>query len=727
MNRPLTLSSILAGVALNALSLPAIAQQSSPVTEIDEVIVTGTRQDTRLADAPIATTVLTRQFIEDARISTLRQIDDFVPNVQFNQLGQVGGTFVTIRGIESNPFIVNRAAVYVDGIPFRRVRDQALGHIQQIEVLRGPQGTLYGANTESGLIVVQTRQPSEAFEAEVEGTLYDFDRGQGGSGSVYLGGPLVAGQLTGSISASYEESDSFVRNIGSSIGEPGEVRETYLQGKLRWTPTDRTTVNAVALVSDLTAPGLYEQEFLPIDRDVYDANYGALNGGLRSGPYILINDAPKRTEEDERLVGVSLNHRLDGLVLDVNASWRRQVADSKGTDIDLTALPAAAGASRDTEEVVNLEARLSSPRGARVSWVLGVNHYREAEDQVLATLIGPGGLDDYSPAPPQKAEGHDYALFGQLTVPLGDHVRLTGGLRYDRAEREKRQAAGVLDLGFAGQFVLPAEDLEETFDAILPRLAIDWRPTEDLLVYASAARGWIPGGFNLAATSASLVGGQDFSRYGAETLWSYEVGAKYTFMHGRLLLSGAAFVIQADDWQEHNVLTNDQGQAISTNLITSNAAITSRGFEIELVGRPTDTLDLAASLGVVDSEYDRYVFSGAQDFTGNKVKLVPEFDASVSATWRPWRGLFVRGEASATGDTPLNAENLVYQDAVVLLNAQVGWETDNWTARLYVENLTDELVYTTSSYSNFAFGFDGTYYAGVGQPRVVGVQLSRRW
>lgn len=304
---------------------------------------------------------------------------------------------------------------------------------------------------------------------------------------------------------------------------------------------------------------------------------------------------------------------------------------------------------------------------------------------------------------------------------------MTGGLRYDRAERAKRQEAGVLDLGFAGQFVFAAEGLEETFDAILPRLAVDWRPSDDLLVYASAARGWIPGGFNLAATSASLIAGEDFSRYGAETLWSYEVGAKYTFMDGRLLLSGAAFVIQADDWQEYNVLTNAQGQAVSTNLITSNAAITSRGFEIELVGRPTDTLDLTASLGVVESEYDRYVFSAAQDFTGNKVKLVPEFDASISATWRPWRGLFLRGEANATGDTPLNAENLAWQDAVVLLNAQIGWEHDAWTARLYVENLTDELVYTSSAYANFAFGFDGTYYAGVGQPRVVGLQLSRKW
>lgn len=332
-SRPIRTAQI--GVALAALAFPAMAQDADSASTVEDIVVIGTRQDTRLADAPIAATVLTQQFIDDARITTLRQIDDFVPNVQFNQLGQVGGTFVTIRGIESNPFIVNRAAVYVDGVPFRKVRDQALGQVQQIEVLRGPQGTLYGANTESGLIVVQTRQPSETFEGEVETSLYDFDGGDGASGALHLGGPLVPGYLTGSLSASYEDADSFVRNVASSIGEPGEVRETYLQGKLRWTPNERTSVNAVAVFADLTAPGLYEQEFLPIDRAVYDANYAALNEGRASGPYTLINDAPKRTEEDERVVGVSLNQRFDGVVFDANASWRRLVSDSAGTDIDL--------------------------------------------------------------------------------------------------------------------------------------------------------------------------------------------------------------------------------------------------------------------------------------------------------------------------------------------------------------------------------------------------------
>lgn len=708
----------------------AYAQSAEPpaqeAVQAEEIIVTGTRQDTRLADTPIAATVLTEQFVRDARIDSLRQIDDYVPNVQFNQSGQVGGTYVTIRGIESNPFIVNRAAVYVDGIPFRKLREQTLGTVEQIEVLRGPQGTLYGANTESGLIVIRTRQPSDSFEAEATGSGYVFGNGQGGDIRLSLGGPLVRDTLTASLVASYSDADSFVQNIASSIGEPGEVREGFVQGKLRWTPSDRVTVDLVSQASFLRAPGLYEQEFLPIDRERYDANYSqAFNRGQRSGRYTFINDAPKRTVEDEYLVGGNVNVDLGSAVLDINASWRNLSSNSQGTDIDLTALPAAAGASDDDETFWNFEARLASPSGASIQWVVGLNHYRSSEDQILATLAGPGGLDDYVPAPLQNSRSRDYAAFGQVTVPILANVRLTGGLRYERAERSKRQDAGVLDLGPFGQFQFAAEDLTDTYEELLPKVSLDWRVEDSLLVYASAAKGWIPGGFNLGAASSAVT--RDFSRYGAETLWSYEVGAKLQLLDNRLLLSGAAFIIEADGWQEFNVLVNDAGQAISTNLITSDAAIRSRGFEVELTGTISPQFDLAASFGYVDSKYTSYVFSATQDFTGNRVRLVPEYDASFTANWRPWRGLFLRGEVAATGNTPLNPENLAFQDAAVILGAQIGWEAERWTARLYVENITDELVYSSNAYTNFAFGFDGTYYAAVGRPRVAGLQLSYKW
>lgn len=203
MKKHLGLFGILAGALASGAAAQTVPSDES-ATEVDEIIVTGTRQNTRLADAPIAATVLSEQFVRDARIDSLRQIDDYVPNIQFNQQGQVGGTYLTIRGIESNPFIVNRAAVYIDGIPFRSLRDQALGSVEQIEVLRGPQGTLYGANTESGLVIIRTRAPSESFEAEATGSVLGFGNGWGAEARLSVGGPIVRDALTGSFVASFK-------------------------------------------------------------------------------------------------------------------------------------------------------------------------------------------------------------------------------------------------------------------------------------------------------------------------------------------------------------------------------------------------------------------------------------------------------------------------------------------------------------------------------------------
>lgn len=165
-----------------------------------------------------------------------------MPNVHFNQIGQVGGTYVTIPGIESNPFIANRAAVCIDGIPFRQPADQALGFAGQVGVLRGPQGTLYGANTESGLVLIKTRAPGDVLEAEALLDAQRFGHGTGVDGRVRVSGPLTSA-LGGSLVVARGQTDSYVGNPVSSIGEAGEIRDVFSEGKLRWQPGAHTRVD----------------------------------------------------------------------------------------------------------------------------------------------------------------------------------------------------------------------------------------------------------------------------------------------------------------------------------------------------------------------------------------------------------------------------------------------------------------------------------------------------
>jgi iron complex outermembrane receptor protein len=695
-------------------------------TGVDEIIVVGQKREERLRDAPLSATVLDAQAIEDARITSLRDLDDYAPNVSFNQLGQIGGTYLTIRGVESNPFIVNRAAIYIDGIPFRELDDQALGFAESVEILRGPQSTLYGANSESGAALVRTRGPSDVFRAEMRGDVSTFDNGEGYAFAAYLGGPLITDRLAGSLTVSADQADSFVRNIASSINEPGEVGSVAGTARLRWTPDARWTVNLLAQARRLEAPGLYEQEFPALNVAAYNEAYAAtLNGGRRADRFTLVHDAPKNTEEDEWVIGAEAVHDMTWADLTLVASYREKDEDSRGTDLDLTAASFAAGANINSETFLNLEARLSSPAGAQTAWLLGVNYYADSRDQTLATLVGPGGLADYRRAPTQSREGQDIAIFAQLTHPLAERVRVTLGARAEQATRRRSQAAGVLDLGFVGVFTFAQSNLEADYTRVLPRVALDWRPTDDLTLYTSLAQGWIPGGFNLEAIRGTPT--EAFSAYDPETLWSGEVGFKLSAFDGRAFFSGALFRIEADNWQEYNVLVDSAGRVISTNLITSNAEIAITGGELEVIARPIDGLDLRAGLGVSDAAYERYRFSAVQDLSGNDVKLVPKYDVNLSATYRFGTGFFLRGEANGQGEMPLNAENTATQASYVLLGAQIGYETDRFSIRVFGENLTDERYAAGSAYSNFLFGADGTFYAALGAPRVIGVEATARW
>jgi iron complex outermembrane receptor protein len=702
--------------------VPTPAADATP--RLESVTITGSKRDTRFLDSDLSATVIDRQAAQEARIRDIRRIDDLVPNVQFNQSSQIGGTFVTIRGVESNPYIVNRAAVYIDGIPFRELSNAVLNHIDGIEVLRGPQSTLYGANSEAGLILVRSRAPRDKFEGEAQLTHKRFGNGTGLEASAFLSGPLVPQQLSGALSVLASKEDAYIRNIGSSIGEPGRLKEGFVQGRLRWTPSDRLTVNLLGYHLRKNAPGLFDQEFIPLDRQLYDDTYGsAYNNGRQSGRFDFINDAPKGNRDTESVFGVSATQDLAYGTLDAALSYRRERSDSRGIDLDLTALPTAAGRDLKAETVQNAELRFTSPDSKHFQWLAGVTLYEQRKRLTLGTLVGPGGLNDFKLAPDQSSAAKDWALFGSATWGLPvDGLSFTAGLRYDRAERSTRQQAGQLDLGPAGLLVYQDVALSHTFSDVLPRLALSYRVNPELLLFTSAAKGYIPGGFNLAAAQQQVA--DEVIRYNKESLWSYEVGFKRSFDAKRGYVSGAVFFIESKNWQEVQALTDDQGRIISTAFIGARAGLRSQGFELESAWEPVKGLQFTGSLGFTDAKYTNLRLSETEDLQGKRVKLVPRFDANLALRYRHGSGWFTRGELSATGAIPLNERGAVVQKAVTLVNLQVGYEAAAWSVRAFAENAGDKRVASGLAFENFAFGRDGNFYAPLDSPRIVGIEAS---
>ena len=716
--------------AFLAFSCPALCQTGAadgagPTGAQDVIRVTGTRRDTTLQDADVAVTVLGATDIEEARLRDFSRIDDLVPNVQFNESGQTGTIFVTIRGVESNPFIVNRAAVYIDGIPFRELNNAVLNQVQSIEVLRGPQGTLYGANTESGLVVVTTRQPTSDPQASFRLTGTSFSSGTGVELDGFMSGPLAGDNLAGSFAFKRGREDSYVENLGTSTGETGHINDTFLQGRLRWAPNADLTVNATAYYRDMDAPGVFDTEYVPLDLETYNRLYADLyNGGRRAGDHTTFNDAPKYTREEEYVVGVSANYALDYGMIDMALSYRQLDESAAGLDFDMTAAPILAGLEAEYGEYTHAEIRFSSPESERFDYLVGVSFYDEYKERTLATFLGQGDLDSYNYAPTQEATAQDVSVFGSAnwSPSVAPDLRLGFGLRYDRAKRGTLQRAGVLDLGYGSQVAYRDADLSETFEALLPRVSLRYTVNDSLSVYASAARGYIPGGFNLTAVQDGYTEA-DVISYDSETLWSREVGFKWRSRERGLRASGAIFYITSDNWQEIQIATDDSGRPVSSDYIGSNASIRSQGVEFEASWDVTDGLSLDGHVGLVDAEYRDLLIDSQTNVRGRPIQFVPEYDGLLAARYEWPAGFFVRAEASFTGENPLRARGDIVQEAVAVYGLQLGYETDRFGIRVFGENLTDERRASGLAVQNLAFGDDGLFYGPLDAPRIIGVEL----
>jgi iron complex outermembrane recepter protein len=714
-------------VAAGCVLLAPFAILAQQVETVEEVVVTGTKRNSTLQDSDVAVTVLDADAIKEARLRDVRRIDDLVPNVEFNEKGQLGGMFVTIRGVESNPFIINRAAVYIDGIPFRELSNAVLNQVESIEVLRGPQATLYGANSESGVIVVRTKAPGDEPHGELRLTATDFSSGSGLESDGFLTGPILGDTLSGSLAFVASREDAFSKTLTSSIGEPGEIREGFLQGRIRWTPNDRLTISALAYYLDTEAPGMFSYEYLPQDIELYNATYAStLNGGRRVQDFTSLNDAPKRHEEYEAVLGTSVTYVLDSGKIDAAASFRREKSDSRGLDFDSTASSIVAGAEQDRDEFWNAELRYSSVGSERFEYMFGVSVYDESKRNTKGTFLGPGDLSSYTYAPGQEAEGRDYSAFGTATyaLPSLPKLKISAGLRYDHAERSTLQTEGTLDLGFGSVIAYPNADLSADFEVLLPRVAVRYEIGDDLTWYGSMAQGWVPGGFNLSAVQAGFTD-PNILLYDKETLWSRELG--FHWRRNGIRTSGAVFYITSNNWQDIQVATDTNGRPVTSDFIGSDASIRSRGFELEVQWDPTSALSLTAHVGYVDAEYRDLQIDDVTNARGRRVQFVPEYDGLLAVRYEWPGGYYVRAEATGTGEMSLEARGRAVQSAVAMYGLQLGFERERYAIRLFGENLTNERRMSGLAVENLAFGSDGNFYGPLDAPRVVGIEMEAKF
>jgi outer membrane receptor protein involved in Fe transport len=675
-------------LGLGFMALAAHGQQPAEI-----VVVTGEFRESALGDLPISITVLRSDDIEARSARHLDEILALVPNVSVAG-GSSRSRFFQIRGIgERGQFVepLNPSVgLIVDGVDLSAAATAAtLFDVEQVEVFRGPQGTRYGANALAGLINVRTRAPTDDFEARLGLDMADYDAM---TVNGVVSGP-VGERVSGRFAAQQHTSDGFIRDTYLGRDDTNARDELSLRGKLRWLAGDSVTVDGLVSLVDLD--------------NGYDAFSFDNDRNTRS-------DEPGRDAQESVFAGVDVVWDA-AATFTLDASVAAALSDSiYGYDEDWT----YAGFHDDgysstdyyfrdrkthTAEVRMLSKQASRLFGDSTDWVFGVYALDSDEDLRRDYTFAAGPFTSTFAV-------ERLALFGQLESALGDHTRLTAGLRYERHRSDYLDSAGV---SFA-----PDDRLTGW------RLSLDRALTDALMGYVTLSRGYKAGGFN---TDGSLP--VDLRQYDPETLVNLELGLKGSFFDRRLQTRVALFHMARDDVQIASSLQIVRMDG-STEFIsfTGNAAEgENRGIEAELVFTVNERFDLSAGLGLLDSEYEDFVNAEGEDLDGREQAHAPGYQFALSGRYAFARGWFAELGVEGRDAFYFSDSHDTRSESYEVFNAAVGFRHDTWDVRLWSRNLTDEDVFVRGYFfgNDPRIGYAAQSYTQLGEPRRVGLSVSR--
>lgn len=731
------------------VSTPAAAENTPTQTAIDtgqieEVLVSARRRgDERLQDVPVAVSVLSDEALRKAGITDLAEVATRTPSFTFGQ--QIGNQQeVVIRGIGTLRLTGSAAepsvGLFIDEVYVGRrgTATPPLFDLERVEVVRGPQGTLYGKNVVGGAVNLLTARPSDETSARVAVSYGQFD--VLGGRDIWEGSAYVTGALSNSVAARaavyYRKHDGYSQN--SLLDERLDDQDNYaVRGSLLFQPTDALDIHVVADFSHNESHGQSR-------RAVDDPSVLGLGAVVASGllsDNVRESDAPWTQWEDQDTAGLTarFDYRLGGgHALTYLSAVRYGDFNGRYSLVGTRSPPSltdAANGQREKYTGITQDLRLSSPADGVLRWVAGLYFLREDTDIIdnsIATsflsVLGPGSVGDVLDGEfiyDQENITKSSAVYGELSWALSDALSLTVGGRYTYDDKDYRNRSECLDFGAQPDFIYCVAPLgaefwnirtSKSWSEFTPKASLDWRASEDALLYVSAAKGFKGGGWQgKPATEAAAL-----FPYDPEIAWTYEAGAKTRWADGRVLANVAVFHTSFDDLQVEQL--DDTGLSL---IIDNAASARIDGVELELQLRPVPTLQLWLSGSYLDSEYRDFIDSAGNDLSGNRLARTPEFRLTGGADYTiPINGdlsLDTRVEYQWQDEMPWLVENTVFEDSYGLLDARVALQAreEQWEVALFGKNLTDEL------YRLDAIPFLGDVFSRFGAPRSYGVQFTK--
>ncbi|PIE73376.1 MAG: TonB-dependent receptor [Deltaproteobacteria bacterium] len=677
--------------------LTEAAQTQGDDLVLEPVLVTAEKRSENVQDIPTSIAVRSELDIADAHITTLQDLSNLTPNLYIANWGIRGTSYIFSRGIGA---VNNEPAMgfYVDDVGYMdpRAFDFNLFDIERIEVLRGPQGTLYGRNALAGVINIVTKKPDNRFHGSAEYGYGKYNMHQGG---LHIQAPLVDDKLFLGLAGNYASREGFSEN--EFLDKDVDSRESINgRAKLRWTPSSALDV-ALAIDAESIDDGAF-----PL-ANLYD---------LRDTPHKVSYDHEGAYERD--VFGGSLHVEYDAPQFTLTSiSAYRSFDDMAKNDQDFTFLPLITSWEKIDDNQLTQEFRLgSADTGSKLKWLVGLYGFRKDKEHFLNLnfapgFLLPGGAVDRDSFSDVSTSGG--ALFGQFTYNLFTHLDLTAGLRYDYEHNDIKYNGEMYSHGIP----LGQTNLDETQDseALLPKFQIAYHKNSETMVYAGVTRGYRSGGFNPAYMDVS----DQF--FDSEYSWNYEIGVKTSWLNDRLTANASLFYITLQDQQIVQLLPS------ADTVIRNGGEARSQGFELESTALLARGLTLEAGIGYTDAVYTEYTDKLSNtDYSDKQMPLAPEYTYNLALQYRKPMStnlnLFSRIELNGVGDFYWNDANTLQQDAYSLVNIHTGVESEKWDILFWARNLFD------TEYEVVAFEFPGSQPIGQsGDPRIFGLTVRYRF
>jgi iron complex outermembrane receptor protein len=773
------LSVILAGVTAASAGSNALAdaegQAAGPVT-LQEVVISAQKREESLQDVPISVTVFSQEKLDLMGVGNLNGVQESTPNLTFaQQSGDQNSARVTLRGIGSETLVGGGdpgVALHIDGVYVGRNSAAALDifDVERVEVLRGPQGTLYGRNATGGSVNILTQRPQDTPEMFGDLTIgsYNWTKARG-----VLNMPLND-HLDARLTLYSDVRDGYEKNLWQGGRDEGDKDSHGGRMQLLW-KTDRgdqlllrayyTSIGGVGpalrfLGVDNPTPDGYPAIWavgvsagpappagLPIAADVFHDPAPAVGAPVLPLPSNLLEMRKNAPEfVDQRIKGVDFDGswQLTSNVLLRSISSYQTNNNAILVDSDNSELAIETRYRVNDAKQISQEFNLVSTANGPLTWLLGAYFYREEVTETFHVLTpaqllpidyplppgavpGGGGIEQYRP---QDYQTDSYAIFGQGTYDFTDALSITLGARqsWDH-KKQSRTTGGQVDLTNGYLFLgggavgpLGPDSSSDKWSKLTGKAVLNYKFGPANMAYLSASTGYKAGGFDF---NANTVDGR-LDPYEPETVTAYEVGSKNRLLDDRLQLNLAAFYYDYTNLQTFR-LTADGPR-------TDNAASSKiKGVEAEVVVAATDSLRLDGSLGYLDATYDKFFLDippPGEDLSGNRLNNAPEWTAHAGAeyTWdlNDGNSVLARLDWAYRGDVYYDRANGPFdmQKAFSLFNARLRYQAESWYVDLFGTNLTNE-KYVTAELINPPFAC-GCRAVNIGEPRMYGITFGIR-